>query len=81
LRCHGLLAPDPAALRRRCEREAPNDLWQLACMGHRPVDDGQRVHLLADAYDHSRFLLTLATCPWPSWPTTARRGAPAGRAG
>ncbi len=42
----------------RFERAAPNDLWQLDFMGHRPLRQG-RVHPLTLIDDHSRYLLTL----------------------
>jgi transposase InsO family protein len=32
-------------------------------MGHRPVEDGQRVHPLTILDDHSRFALGLVACP------------------
>jgi transposase InsO family protein len=62
---HGLITPDPAAPRRlQCfEHAAPNDLWQLDFMGHRPLTNGQRVHPLTLADDHSRFALGLVACP------------------
>ena len=62
---HGLIASDPDAPRRwrRFEHAAPNDLWQLDFMGHRPVvEQGQRVHPLTLLDDHSRFALLLAAC-------------------
>ncbi len=42
----------------RFARAAPNDLWQLDFMGHRPLRQG-RVHPLTLVDDHSRYLLTL----------------------
>lgn len=42
----------------RFARAAPNELWQLAFMGHRPLRTG-RVHPLTLIDDHSRFLLAL----------------------
>jgi transposase InsO family protein len=62
LRRHGLLAPDPP-LRDflRFEHAAPNDLWQLDFMGHRPLEQG-RVHPLTLLDDHSRFALTVTAC-------------------
>jgi transposase InsO family protein len=42
----------------RFARAAPNDLWQLDFMGHRPLRTG-RVHPLTVLDDHSRYLLTL----------------------
>ncbi len=61
---HGLLAADPEAPRRwqRFEHAAPNDLWQLDFMGHRPLAQG-RVHPLTLLDDHSRFALGLVACP------------------
>lgn len=62
---HGLITPDVDAPRRwrRFEHAAPNDLWQLDFMGHRPVEDGQRVHPLTILDDHSRFALAVMACP------------------
>jgi transposase InsO family protein len=64
LRRHGLLADDPTASRhwQRFERDAPNELWQVDFLGHRAVDDGQRVHPLTVVDDHSRFLVGLVAC-------------------
>jgi transposase InsO family protein len=45
----------------RFEHAAPNDLWQLDFMGHRPLDQ-RRVHPLTLLDDHSRFALTVAAC-------------------
>jgi len=62
LRRHGLLAPEPP--RRdfiRFAHAAPNDLWQMDFMGHRPLTTG-RVHPLTLLDDHSRFALLLAAC-------------------
>lgn len=42
----------------RFEHPAPNDLWQLDFMGHRPLVHG-RVHPLTILDDHSRFGLAL----------------------
>lgn len=54
-----LLRPDPdRTATTRFERAAPNDLWQLDFMGHRPLRQG-RVHPLTLVDDHSRYLLTL----------------------
>jgi transposase InsO family protein len=65
LRRGGLLDdPPPTAHRwQRFERTAPNELWQLDFMGHRAVEDGQRVHPLTVLDDHSRFALGLFACP------------------
>jgi transposase InsO family protein len=65
LRRHGLLTVDPEPPRRwqRFEHDAPNDLWQLDFMGHRPLGDGGRVHPLTLVDDHSRFALSLVACP------------------
>jgi transposase InsO family protein len=61
---HGLIAVDLVAARhcQRFEHDAPNALWQLDFLGHRPVADGQRVHPLTVIDDHSRFLLGLVAC-------------------
>lgn len=45
----------------RFEHAAPNDLWQMDFMGHRPLDQG-RVHPLTVLDDHSRFGLALVAC-------------------
>ena len=45
----------------RFEHPAPNELWQLDFMGHRPLETG-RVHPLTLLDDHSRFALTLLAC-------------------
>jgi transposase InsO family protein len=65
LRRHGLLTIQADAPRRwkRFEHAAPNALWQLDFMGHRPLGDGQRVHPLPLLDDHSRFALRLVACP------------------
>ncbi len=64
LRRHDLLAAaaDTPHPWQRFEHAAPNDLWQLDFLGHRPVEDGQRVHPLTVLGDHSRFLLALVAC-------------------
>jgi transposase InsO family protein len=62
LRRHGLLAADPPPRDFiRFAHAAPNDLWQLDFMGHRPLDQG-RVHPLTLLDDHSRFALTVTAC-------------------
>ena len=62
LRRHGLLAPVPTPRDFvRFEHPAPNDLWQMDFMGHRPLDAG-RVHPWSLLDDHSRFALGLAAC-------------------
>jgi transposase InsO family protein len=62
LRRHGLLVPDPPPRDfLRFEHPAPNALWQLDFMGHRPLDQG-RVHPLTLLDDHSRFALQVAAC-------------------
>ncbi|HZP19332.1 MAG TPA: IS481 family transposase [Bauldia sp.] len=62
LRRHGQLLPIPPRRDfRRFERDAPNDLWQLDFMGHRPLARG-RVHPLTIVDDHSRFALCLTAC-------------------
>lgn len=64
LRRHGRIGPGSAGPGpwQRFEHPAPNDLWQLDFMGHRPLDRG-RVHPLTLLDDHSRFGLLLAACP------------------
>jgi transposase InsO family protein len=63
LRRHGLLAPVPAPRDfLRFAHPAPNDLWQMDFMGHRPLDHG-RVHPWTLLDDHSRFALGLRACP------------------
>ena len=63
---HERLAPPAARTRpwQRFERTAPNALWQLDFMGHRPLADaaGSRVHPLTVLDDHSRFALGLVAC-------------------
>ncbi len=62
LRRHGLLAPDPPPRDFvRFEHPAPNELWQMDFMGHRPLDRG-RVHPWTLLDDHSRFALGLIAC-------------------
>lgn len=62
LRRHGLLAPEPEPRAvRRFEHPAPNDVWQMDFMGHRPLDRG-RVHPWTLLDDHSRFALGLHAC-------------------
>jgi transposase InsO family protein len=69
LRRHGRLAPRPPRRDfRRFERGAPNDLWQLDFMGHRPLSQG-RVHPLTIVDDHSRFALCLNACADEQQPT------------
>lgn len=60
---HDRVATDPPPPRPfiRFEHVAPNDLWQLDYMGHRPLGTG-RVHPLTVLDDHSRFGLVLAAC-------------------
>jgi transposase InsO family protein len=64
LRRHGQVAAEPAAPRdwQRFEHPAPNVLWQMDFMGHRPLVQG-RVHPLTVLDDHSRFALALVACP------------------
>lgn len=60
---HGLIDPGtrrPQAYT-RFERRAPNELWQLDFMGHKPLVTG-RVHPLAVLDDHSRFAVGLVAC-------------------
>lgn len=62
LRRHGVLAPEPAPRDfLRFEHPAPNDLWQMDFMGHRPLT-ADRVHPWTLLDDHSRFALGLAAC-------------------
>jgi len=62
LRRHGLLRPDPPARDFiRFEHPAPNALWQMDFMGHRPLGQG-RVHPLTLLDDHSRFALSVTAC-------------------
>lgn len=63
LRRHGRIMTTPDTPRRwqRFAREAPNELWQLDFMGHRPLGTG-RVHPLTLLDDHARFLLGLWAC-------------------
>lgn len=62
LRRHGLLAPEPPPRDFvRFEHPAPNELWQMDFMGHRPLDQ-DRVHPWTLLDDHSRFALGLAAC-------------------
>lgn len=62
LRRHGLLAPEPPPRGfLRFEHPAPNDVWQMDFMGHRPLDSG-RVHPWTLVDDHSRFALELTAC-------------------
>jgi len=62
LRRHGLLTADPPPRDFvRFAHEAPNELWQMDFMGHRPLDQG-RVHPLTLLDDHSRFALLVAAC-------------------
>jgi len=62
LRRHHLLAvaPPPRDFV-RFAHAAPNDLWQVDFMGHRPLGQG-RVHPLTLLDDHSRFALTVTAC-------------------
>jgi transposase InsO family protein len=62
LRRHGLLTPEltPRDFL-RFEHPAPNDVWQMDFMGHRPLDHG-RVHPWTLLDDHSRFALGLRAC-------------------
>ena len=62
LRRHGRLAPEPPPRDFvRFEHPAPNELWQMDFMGHRPLAAG-RVHPWTLLDDHSRFALGLAGC-------------------
>jgi transposase InsO family protein len=62
LRRHGLLVADPPPRDfLRFAHPAPNDLWQMDFMGHRPLTTG-RVHPLTLVDDHSRFALLVAAC-------------------
>jgi transposase InsO family protein len=67
---HGRLqshAPPPVSVG-RFEAAAPNDLWQLDFMGHRPLQQG-RVHPLTVLDDHSRFVLALVAAADQRLPT------------
>jgi len=62
LRRHGRLDPEPPPRDFvRFEHLAPNELWQMDFMGHRPLATG-RVHPWTLLDDHSRFALALAAC-------------------
>lgn len=62
LRRHGLLIADPPPRDFiRFEHAAPNALWQMDFMGHRPLRSG-RVHPWTLLDDHSRFALGLSAC-------------------
>jgi transposase InsO family protein len=71
LRRHGHLTPLPP--RRdfvRFEHPAPNAVWQMDFMGHRPLEGGAgRVHPWSLLDDHSRFALDLVACPNQQQPT------------
>ena len=68
LRRHGLLVPEPPPRDfLRFEHPAPNALWQMDFMGHRPLDQG-RVHPLTLLDDHSRFALGWPPAPMSSTP-------------
>lgn len=61
---HGLIASPPGGSTRTVHRythEAPNDLWQMDFLGHKPLRQ-HRVHPLTIIDDHSRFGITLAAC-------------------
>lgn len=61
---HALIHPPPGGPTgrvQRFERPAPNDLWQMDFLGHKPLR-ASRVHPLTILDDHSRFGLTLAAC-------------------
>lgn len=61
---HGLITRPPAERPgpvQRFERQAPNDLWQMDFLGHKPMQRN-RVHPLSIIDDHSRFGLVLAAC-------------------
>lgn len=62
---HGRLRPPEERSRpwTRFEREAPNELWHLDFMGHKPPAPGAgRVHPLCLLDDHSRYALAVAAC-------------------
>ena len=65
LRRHGCLSAVPP--RRdfvRFEHPAPNAVWQMDFMGHRPLAfGGERIHPWSLLDDHSRFALDLSACP------------------
>lgn len=60
---HGRIDPDAPRQGpfQRFAHPAPNDLWQLDFMGHRPMAQG-RVHPFSVVDDHSRFGLALVAC-------------------
>lgn len=64
LRRAGLLAPVPPPRDFvRFEHPAPNAVWQMDFMGHRPLGaGGERVHPWSLLDDHSRFALGLTAC-------------------
>jgi transposase InsO family protein len=53
----------PAPARRRFERAAPNDLWQMDAKGHYPLGAGRRCHPLSVVDDHSRYAVGLYALP------------------
>lgn len=61
---NGLMHPPPGGhtgVFRSFEREAPNELWQMDFLGHKPMKSS-RVHPLTIIDDHSRYGLTIAAC-------------------
>jgi transposase InsO family protein len=69
LRRHGqLAAAAPPRDFVRFEHPAPNELWQMDFMGHRPLD-ADRVHPLTLLDDHARFALTVTACANEQHPT------------
>lgn len=61
---HGLIRPSPGEAARALHRfthDAPNDLWQMDFLGHKPMRQC-RVHPLTIIDDHSRFGITLTAC-------------------
>ena len=69
LRRHGLLTAEPPRRDfRRFEHPAPNDVWQMDFMGHRPLAQ-DRVHPWTLLDDHSRFALGLTACANERQPT------------
>lgn len=61
---HQLIHPssgDRSSASQRFEHAAPNDLWQMDFVGHKPMRT-DRVHPFTIIDDHSRFGVTLAAC-------------------
>lgn len=75
LRRHGRLGAEPAGPSpyQSFEHVAPNPLWQLDCMGQRPMADDRWVFPLTLIDDHSRFALLPAACPHQQRATVQER--------